>query len=444
MKVSLINHSSLLFKFDKTSILTDFWSDTPAFGSWLPSAPPIYHPMYLASLSYQKDFIFCVSHAHDDHIDNKLLKNYFNKDMKIILAKFPSPSLKKRMQKLGFRNFYEIENDKILRINGFECMTIFDTSVSNDDCGIAFRDNEYCVYHGNDNHFILSEKNTNRLKDFAKHRKFLFCSQTNSASGYPISYYELSPKEIKDELEKKVLKMVKNGLTNTKNCDADYFFPYAGYSKTYVKGQNYHQMNIDPIYKNLCSIAEKDPEINNLDKMVNIFCGGTINLKNGVVSYPFDYDPEILINLQDKYIINNDSTYQCDTFNKNFNNHKIDSLKVDHYLKEFSSFVSSYLKKFPNFYNTILDKILCIEVKSKNQSVQRYLDIKNNKIFEEGKFNKKFIIPSNLFNALYDKKIPFDNLYTGYEAQVTRYPKNTYNRDIIMYLIMFGYKYKNS
>ena len=43
-----------------------------------------------------------------------------------------------------------------------------------------------------------------------------------------------------------------------------------------------------------------------------------------------------------------------------------------------------------------------------------------------------------------DKKIPFDNLYTGYEAQVTRYPKNTYNRDIIMYLIMFGYKYKNS
>ena len=39
MEVTLINHSSLLFKFNKTNILTDFWSETPSFGSWLPSAP---------------------------------------------------------------------------------------------------------------------------------------------------------------------------------------------------------------------------------------------------------------------------------------------------------------------------------------------------------------------------------------------------------------------
>ena len=46
--------------------------------------------------------------------------------------------------------------------------------------------------------------------------------------------------------------------------------------------------------------------------------------------------------------------------------------------------------------------------------------------------------------ALIDKKIVFDNLYTGYEAQVFRYPIDQYNRDIIIYLNMFGYKYKNS
>ena len=74
-------------------------------------------------------------------------------------------------------------------------------------------------------------------------------------------------------------KMLKNGLINTKNCEADYFFPYAGYAKSYVKGKNYHQMNIDPIYKNLCAIVKDDKEINNLDKMVDIFCGGKIDLK---------------------------------------------------------------------------------------------------------------------------------------------------------------------
>ena len=133
----------------------------------------------------------------------------------------------------------------------FECISVFDNNVSNHDCGIAFRNKKYCIYHANDNHFVLSNKNTTKLKDFAKNRKFLFCSQTNSASGYPISYYEFSPTEIKKELEKKILLMVENGLTNTKNCKADFFLPYAGYSKTYVKDKKYIMyIKIEIIYIN--------------------------------------------------------------------------------------------------------------------------------------------------------------------------------------------------
>ena len=48
MEVTLINHSSLLFKLhnNKYTFLTDFWNLTPAFGSWLPSALPFYNPTY--------------------------------------------------------------------------------------------------------------------------------------------------------------------------------------------------------------------------------------------------------------------------------------------------------------------------------------------------------------------------------------------------------------
>ena len=42
------------------------------------------------------------------------------------------------------------------------------------------------------------------------------------------------------------------------------------------------------------------------------------------------------------------------------------------------------------------------------------------------------------------KKIVFENLYIGYEAEVMRFPLEEYNRDIIIFLEMFGYKYKNS
>ena len=38
--------------------------------------------------------------------------------------------------------------------------------------------------------------------------------------------------------------------------------------------------------------------------------------------------------------------------------------------------------------------------------------------------NKEFLIPSNLFKALIDQKIVFENLYTGYQAKVYRYPKH--------------------
>ena len=111
MKVTLINHSSILFKLSNSVFLTDFWNNSPAFGSWLPSAMPFYHPTYLASLSYQKNFFLVLSHAHDDHIDDYFLKKYFCKDMKIIINKFPSPSLQKRIKKMGFENVVTISEN---------------------------------------------------------------------------------------------------------------------------------------------------------------------------------------------------------------------------------------------------------------------------------------------------------------------------------------------
>ena len=102
MKVTVINHSSLLINISDKVILTDFWNLSPAFGSWLPSALPFYNPIYLAGLSYNENFYLALSHAHDDHLDDEFFKNYFNKNVKIIINEFPGPSLKNRLKKIGF------------------------------------------------------------------------------------------------------------------------------------------------------------------------------------------------------------------------------------------------------------------------------------------------------------------------------------------------------
>ena len=444
MKVTLVNHSSLLININRKIILTDFWNTSPAFGSWLPSTLPFFNPVYLASLSFEKNFYLAISHAHDDHIDDYFLKNYFNKDMKIILNEFPSPSLKKRLNKLGFQNIFTIPNRQIVKFDDFEVITIFDETISNDDAGITFRNQNYCIHHGNDNWFKLKEHNLIKLKEFSKNRKFLYCSQTNSASGHPMSYPQYGS-SMKSELFNKVKKMVLTGLENVKNLGADYFLPYAGYSKSYVKEKEYHLNAFDPIYENLIKLI-KNEKIENLDKMINIFCGGTFDLERGKVTYPFNFDPERLIKITESYLIKENFIKQCDSYNEKFTNYTINKEKLDDYLNKFYDFVKNYLKRFPNFYPTITAKKICFELVNPNnkEKITKTLHIGNGEILDSDISNKKFIIPSNLFNALYEKKIVFENLYTGYEAEVMRYPLEEYNRDVIMYIDMYGYKYKNS
>ena len=105
----------------------------------------------------------------------------------------------------------------------------------------------------------------------------------------------------------------------------------------------------------------------------------------------------------------------------------------------------SYLDKNPDFYKTIIGKKIRFIIKNEKKDFTCNLDI-GKKIFVDSNapVSKEFEISGNLFKALIDKEILFDDLYTGFMIKISRFPKEAYNRDIILYLVMFGYKYKNS
>ena len=48
--------------------------------------------------------------------------------------------------------------------------------------------------------------------------------------------------------------MVISGLENASSIEANYFLPYAGYSKAYVKGFNYEKETFDPTFENLVKL----------------------------------------------------------------------------------------------------------------------------------------------------------------------------------------------
>ena len=443
MNITLLNHSSLLFSLNnnKNIFLTDFWNLSPAFGSWLPSVLPFYNPTYLASLSYKPNFYLIISHAHDDHIDDDFLRKYFNKDMKIIISKFPSPALGRRLNKLGFENLIHIDSREKLKIKDFEATTVVDETVSNDDSSIVLRDKKYCIYHGNDNWFVINKENLLKVKQFVGKRTLAYAAQTNSASGYPLSYPEEKNKSY--VLKNVVRKMLFAGFKNVTNLKAKYYIPYAGFAKPYLKNKDYYSECIDPIYSNLTKLIKKD-KIKNKDKLVNIFCGGTLNLKTGKVTYPFNYNPMDAIKITDKYVRTEGIIKKCDTYNKDFN-HKLEDVEViKSWLESFNQFVNQYAIRFPKFYPETIGKRLRIVVKSEKTQFISTIEVGSGKFLDDNSsVDKKFEIAENLFMAMIHKKIIWENFYTGYQAEIVRYPKDNYNKGLLNYLDMYGYKYKN-
>jgi len=108
--ITFLNHSSVLLEHKSTVIFTDPFYDKPAFETWAPSPPCATNPAYLLAMSKSgNNFAIMVSHGHDDHCDDRLLK-LFN-HCTIIITKFSSPGLRNRITSLGYTKIIEIDEE---------------------------------------------------------------------------------------------------------------------------------------------------------------------------------------------------------------------------------------------------------------------------------------------------------------------------------------------
>ena len=57
--------------------------------------------------------------------------------------------------------------------------------------------------------------------------------------------------------------------------------------------------------------------------------------------------------------------------------------------------------------------------------------------------NKRITVDLSLMTQILNGEILFGNLYSGYEAQWERFPTDVYNRDIVMFVVMYSYVYQN-
>lgn len=448
-----VNHASLLIKKGGHYLLTDPWHLRPGFGSWLPTFQQYVQPSYVAALGDKLSIL--ISHGHDDHCDDDLLK-IFDKDTEIVTASFNAPSVVNRLKKLGFHNITVADSkDGAVLKNGFAVKSYINPPVSLDDAVYTIDTGSGFVVHCNDNWFKFDDET---LASIAKDRRgysnanIAFFSQTNSASGHPLSYKTFDDAQKITILRSKVKGMVTQGMRNADALGLDSFYSYAGFASIFVKEfPSYLDLALIPTGKFIRDDLLDDAESKALGARVHVrdfYPGDVLDLSDGTITKAFvsnlDYSDKALKDATARYYDAYGIIDQCDTFKPKAEQGEFDRRKMIYFLDNLNKFVARKIQTDATFFQTIVGKVMEIVVPD--------VDVTGTIIFggdvfigpyPKGVPNKRITVESSLMTQVLNGDILFENLYSGYEGQWERFPPEVYNRDIVMFVVMYSYVYKN-
>jgi hypothetical protein len=432
-RLLFINHSSVLIKYEDRYLLCDPWYQQPAFGSWLPAPPPFVHPVYLAALGSKLSIL--ISHGHDDHLDDPLLP-LFDQDTPIISSDYASPSVKRRVEKLGLKNYHEA-NEQGVQIGPFHIRSMRNDDISQDDASYTIETPDALVVHGNDNWCQMPRPHVDmvsKLVQKAGAAQTIFMSQTNSASGYPLTYPQYNTEDQDQMLRTKVHQMIEVGLANCHAVGAKYFHSYAGFALPFVFGKDYHERMV---YPDTDYINAQFPLLDEQGLEVVDLRPGDTWLFPEVQKSIFANDTQQLPQRSQKFYQQYGQIEQCDGYQNqgHFENHE----GVCRFLEQFNHFVVAKVNK-DGFNKSIIGKRFKITLEDVGSS--HCIEFGKGLVSED-QCNKELIAQSGVMEDVINGKILFENLYTGYGAQWKRYPADVYNRDIVQYLVMFSYPWRN-
>ncbi len=283
MLIKHINNSFFQVSSDNLKIVCDPWiGRMEGTSTW--SFPNIGSNKGI--LNKLKPKLIYISHLHSDHYDESVLRKYKNKDVKIIIKKFPDGRLKQKLKFLGYKNIVEIKPWKSYNFHNFE-FTIIPSDESNTsgiktkifydlDTSIIIYDkkNKICFYNNVDN--PLSIKSIKKVQKIAK-KKYngidVACVGPRAASEYPQCFLKINRKKEKKRIIKKTFdrafKILK--ILKVKN-----FIPAGG--AFHITGK------FSPLQKYVAHPKEKEIELYFKSKKINVLnidnCGEIKITKN--------------------------------------------------------------------------------------------------------------------------------------------------------------------
>ena len=436
--VKFLNHSSVLIQEDKNFVLTDPWYESVSFGSWLSVPPCSVHPAYLVTLSKQVDnFIIAISHGHDDHLDDNFL-SLFPPSTKVVIPKYRSKGLLKRINRAGLTNIYEIPEEG-LSLGGFNFKSYINPVICPDDAIITIASKNYFIVHANDNWQKLEPAPLDDITGDASAydpKNRLYMSQCNLADGWPDIYRDYTVEEKNTIHYSRVKNIITNTINNAYSIGCEYFLNYAGHASAFVNDNQELKKLTSYVPNEIVSeIASDKPNV----KVLNMIPGDSFNFKQVTKQFSgITLEDDLLKQSSWNFYKSYDLISKCDSQKRV--KEEVDSeypfkVKMDYFLKSFEQFVMDRVYKTEFNSDIVGFKIILKSAEETSEVV----------IGGPEKFDNKtviFYVDNKILKMLLSGEIIWENLYIGYEAEVETIPPKINVRAPIRWLASFGYVYQ--
>lgn len=231
MKLIHIDNACCIYESKGFKLLADPWLTDGAFeGSWF------HYPPLHTDFSYVKNVdALYISHLHPDHYDETVLKEFIihNPEIPVIcLDKHPN-FLKRKLDKLGFKNVYHIKDQETITIGPME-ITIyapfvnhpFDDSLLGNfiDSGIVIKAEGKVILNANDN--TPTAETARMLKE--KHGKFDLVQLKDSLAGpYPACFTNPTHQKKLSEITRLIKRQLTAMCKVAKILETEWFQPFA-------------------------------------------------------------------------------------------------------------------------------------------------------------------------------------------------------------------------
>ncbi len=252
MKITLINHASVLIEKDEFCFLSDPWYFGEVFNeSW---ALEFNTPEKEIEKALNKTTHLYISHEHPDHLHFPTLKkivNKFKKKIILYIQDLPRKEVKNALKKIGFENIVEVQHRRLIKLT--DSISLYLYSVFPVDSACA-----------------LIETNKN-----GKKKVILNCNDTE------LSNYDL--RKIKSDL-KKVDVILNQFSFATYNGNPDYEnqtkIQREHMIKSYIKEQKFFEADFSIPFASFSYFCTKDNFILNKNKTNLAFLKKQLNLNN--------------------------------------------------------------------------------------------------------------------------------------------------------------------